>query len=79
MVHQSVRGSTAKPVAGLFDIIPDSNSLLSALQAAARLNCSPKTVFHWAKIGYLPCIKIGKLVRFKIQDIEEFIARHRGL
>lgn len=32
------------------------------------------SVYDYARRGLLPCVRLGKLVRFRKQEIEEFIA-----
>jgi excisionase family DNA binding protein len=45
---------------------------------AERYRISERQVTHLARIGYLPGIKIGKLWRFREEDIEAWEGRHRG-
>ena len=45
---------------------------------AERYRVSERQVTHLARIGYLPGIKIGKLWRFREEDIEAWEGRHRG-
>jgi len=43
-------------------------------QLAEKLNISVKTIDLWMRSGKGPRhFKIGKLVRFKVKDVEEFI------
>ncbi|MGO9613973.1 MAG: helix-turn-helix domain-containing protein [Dissulfurispiraceae bacterium] len=48
-------------------------NLLNAKQVSELLACSAKTVYSWAELGAIPCIKIGvgrkSLLRFDEQDI----------
>jgi len=48
--------------------------LLTPKQVAELLQVHPKTVYGWARNGELPCLRIGKVVRFRWSDIE---ARHK--
>lgn len=49
-------------------------NLLDKKQLAEKLNISVKTIDLWMRSGKGPrFIRIGKLVRFKKQDVEEFI------
>jgi excisionase family DNA binding protein len=43
-------------------------------EAVARLlACSPKTVYGWAAIGLIPSVRLGRLVRFRPEDVRRFI------
>jgi excisionase family DNA binding protein len=54
------------------------DELLTAEQAAAILQLSPKTIKDWLRAGKLPGCKIGRLWRVKPEDLEAFIqASHR--
>ncbi len=41
-------------------------SLLTAEEISKILRVSTGTIYKWAKEGKLPCIRIGKAVRFEI-------------
>jgi excisionase family DNA binding protein len=53
--------------------------LLTVEQVAEILCCSPKTVYSWAELGHIPCIKIGKgrksLLRFDSDEVRAWIRR----
>jgi excisionase family DNA binding protein len=56
--------------------------LLTASEAAARLGVAPKTIYAWASrpVGQrpLPSVRLGeRLVRFRVEDLEAFIAAGR--
>ena len=54
-----------------------SPTLLSAEQAA-KLWDLPKTwISEAARRGELPCVRLGHYVRFRPEDLEEFIKRNR--
>jgi excisionase family DNA binding protein len=44
--------------------------------AGARLHVKPRTVLDLAKRGLIPSVRIGRIVRFRPEDIEAFIADH---
>jgi excisionase family DNA binding protein len=52
--------------------------LLTSRQVAVALQCSERLVWGWTKDGDLPAVRLGRLVRYRIDDVEEFIARHQG-
>lgn len=43
-------------------------------EVAEHLNVKPDTVRTWAKTGYIPAKKIGKTWRFKLSEVDEWIA-----
>lgn len=49
------------------------NNLFTVKQAAARFAVSRQTVLKWAGSGELKCLKIGNVLRFTPEAIEEFI------
>ena len=55
-----------------------TNNLLTVRQAAARFSVSRQTVLKWAGSGELKCIKIGNVLRFTPEGIEQFIAANEA-
>jgi excisionase family DNA binding protein len=51
----------------------ETTALLSIDGVAERLNCSPRTVMRLADRGELSRVRIGKLVRFRPEQIEALI------
>ncbi len=53
------------------------NKLLSAGQAAEILGLKESTLaqFRWRGDKRLPWVKLGKSIRYKLSDIEDFIER----
>ena len=55
----------------------DSN-LLNERQAAQILGCSVALIRKWRLLGRGPAYcKIGRLVRYRREDIDEFLEAHR--
>ena len=52
--------------------------LLTARQVADALQCSERSVWGWTKNGGLPAVRLGRLVRYRVEDVEAFIARHQS-
>jgi len=50
-------------------------TLLNIKQAAAFLNLSPLTLRTWTGAKRIPFVKLGRAVRFRLSDLEAFIAR----
>ncbi len=52
--------------------------LLTAKQIAQMLNVKSSTVYEWAQMGYIPCIRLGTgkkkpLVRFSQFRVQEWL------
>ncbi|HIA53755.1 MAG TPA: DNA-binding protein [Candidatus Melainabacteria bacterium] len=62
-----------------FDGVGASHSeLLTRRQAAAYLGVAEQTLAVWKCHAryFLPCVKIGRIVRYRKVDLDNFIARH---
>ena len=57
--------------------VPLAPLLVDQREAARLLGISPRTVFTLATSGRLPFLRIGRLKKFAVADIEAFIARER--
>ncbi|MBO7430258.1 MAG: helix-turn-helix domain-containing protein [Spirochaetia bacterium] len=47
--------------------------LLSVGEVAAALQVKISTVYQYVNAGKLPCVKVGRRIRFKEEDIEAWI------
>lgn len=47
--------------------------LLTAAEIAPLLRVSVATIYRWADDGSVPCVKIGKTIRFRRSEIERFL------
>lgn len=65
MQHQAPRGNVPK-------------ELLSRKEAAEYLGVSESTLAIWKCTGryQLPCVKVGRLVKYRLADLDAFIARN---
>lgn len=52
-----------------------SPRLLTATQVATIAQLPVSTIYEHARTGLLPCVRIGRAVRFRFQDIDEFLQR----
>jgi len=52
-----------------------AKKLLTVKQVADRVSISVLTVYKWAESSKLPSIKIGYLLRFDPERIEQFISK----
>jgi excisionase family DNA binding protein len=46
--------------------------LLTAQQVAERWQVEASQVYRLARAGRLPCVRIGRWRRFRLEDVEEF-------
>lgn len=54
------------------------SELLTRRQAAAYLGVAEQTLAVWKCLGryHLPCVKIGRIVRYRKSDLDTFVAKH---
>lgn len=45
----------------------------TAEEVAKMLDCRPRTIYEMVKEGKLKCVKVGRLIKFPKQYIEEFL------
>ncbi len=50
---------------------------LGVAEAAKILGCTPKTLRVWVSQRRVPHVKIGKLVRFRPQDLADYLDQHQ--
>ena len=53
--------------------------LLTIEEAARLLGVKPQTLYLWVSRKQIAHRKIGRLVRFRMCDLEEFVDQHRQL
>jgi len=66
-----VSGDTSPPVR------LDSR-LLTAVDVSELLRVPVSTVYELARSGRLPCLRIGRAVRFSREDLEAHLSSRRG-
>ncbi len=49
------------------------NRLLTVNEVAERLGVAPHTLYRWFEQGRLGGVKVGRLVRFREEDIDAFL------
>ena len=47
--------------------------LLSVKEISEMLNVKPSTLYQWAELGQIPCIKLNGALRFDMEDINRWI------
>ena len=48
----------------------DDRILIDIRETARRLSLSERTVFALKSRGELPCVRVGKALRFRLRDLE---------
>jgi excisionase family DNA binding protein len=56
---------------------PDLQPLLKRSQAQEVLNVSARTLWSLTASGEIAHVRIGSTVRYRVEDLRAFIARHR--
>jgi len=51
---------------------PNNSQFLTVEEVANLMKISNKTIYSWCSKGYLPCVKLGRLVRI---NKDELLAR----
>lgn len=52
-------------------------SLLTPEEISKILNVKLSTIYKWTHMGTIPFIKIGKLIRFREEDIKEWVEKKK--
>lgn len=51
------------------------DKLLTPQEIADCLGVKPSTIYQWTHQGFIPHVKVGRLVRFREQDVTEWLER----
>ena len=51
------------------------DSLLTVDQIAAYLQVKPSTIYQWTHEGYIPHVKLGNLVRFRVSQVDRWLEK----
>jgi len=51
--------------------------LVDINRLAEILSVKPATIYGWVHEGYIPHIKLGKLVRFSLKEVEQWLKNKR--
>jgi len=51
------------------------NRLLTPEQIAELLGVKQSTIYQWTHQGFIPHVKVGRLVRFREADIEKWLEK----
>lgn len=57
----------------------DNKKLLNVEEAAKYLDVKPGTLRVWKSTGryFLPCVKVGRLVKYHVTDLDAFLEQRR--
>lgn len=67
--------TSSTPAADPIPLAPIARLLLSPKEAAAALGISPRLLWSKTKIGEIPCLRIGKAVRYSPASLQAWIDR----
>jgi excisionase family DNA binding protein len=51
--------------------------LLTIKQLSELIQYSPKTIYQWTHIGYIPHLKLKKGIRFKETEVDLWLSKKR--
>ncbi len=54
---------------------PTNYQLMTDKEVSAYLNVCRRSLFNWRKAGLIPYIKLGKSVRFRVNEVEAALNR----
>lgn len=57
--------------------VSDEIVWMSTQEAARRLGVTPRTLYRFVDEGSLPAYKMGRVLRLKAADVDDFIERSR--
>jgi hypothetical protein len=70
--------ANSRAAADPIPLAPIARLLLTPIEAAAALRISPRLLWSKTKIGEIPCVRIGKAVRYVPAALQEWIDRASG-
>jgi excisionase family DNA binding protein len=57
--------------------MPDDIEWLSTARAAVRLGITPRTLYRFVDRGDVEAYRIGRVLRFRLDELDQFIERCR--
>jgi excisionase family DNA binding protein len=51
--------------------------MLTVRELSQIIKVKEKTIYQWAELGQIPCIKLNGCLRFDLDDIEEWIKEYK--
>ncbi len=65
-----------KEAVGMVLHISNGRRLLNVREAAQYLGLEVDTVYKKARLREVPCVKVGRALRFDVKALERFIEQH---
>lgn len=59
----------------MFETFTPEQRRLTVQQVAELLGYHPQTIYRWARLGVIPCIRRRHTLRFNLEDIRRWEAR----
>ncbi|MFC1475782.1 helix-turn-helix domain-containing protein [Candidatus Zixiibacteriota bacterium] len=56
---------------------PNHTPYLTVDQVAEHLGFNRQTIWRWAREGTIPCYRIHRKFRFKIEEVEKWVQKRR--
>jgi excisionase family DNA binding protein len=78
VLHQEVNVMDGKASRFGGDAVVSLDRRLLTARDVSTLLCAVSTVYELTRGGRLPCLRIGRAVRFSREDLEAHLASHRG-
>jgi len=50
---------------------------LTVTELGELLKVKPSTIYHWTSAGFIPHIKVGRFIRFRASEVEQWLQRHQ--
>jgi len=50
---------------------------LTAEELGRLLKVKKSTIYHWTSAGFVPHVKVGRFIRFRVSDIEQWLRQRK--
>lgn len=50
---------------------------LTVEELGRLLKVKKGTIYHWTSAGFIPHIKVGRFIRFRVSDIEQWLRQRK--
>jgi excisionase family DNA binding protein len=71
--------SSSGPASFRINRFPAAEGWVSLQETAEHLKISRRTMYDWMKRGFVPHIRIGRGIRFKLSEVDEAMKRRLGV
>ena len=55
------------------------DKLLNAKEVANLIGVKPSTIYQWTHQGFIPHVKVGKLVRFNVDSVMKWLSEKESV